>query len=140
MERAPAQEDMLPDSDFTGRVVELLYRVAREVGPGSPEARYRRAFQAAARSAGFLVTKGKAQELRWGDRVLGKYKVDFVLDNVLAVEIARGRDVPSEDFGRTLRYLRDSGLHLALLGVFGDHGVLVKRIINTPNGEDPSDA
>lgn len=129
-------EHTLPDSEFTGRVIELLYRVAREVGSRAPEMRYRRAFQAAARSAGFLVTKGKGQAITWNDRVVGKYKVDFILDHQLVVEIARGNDIPAEDFSRTLRYLKDTGLQLALLACFGDHGVLVKRIIHTQTGEE----
>lgn len=131
-----ATDVVLPDSTFTGRVIELLYEVAREVGPRAPEARYRRAFQSGARTAGFLVTRGKSQAITYNDRVLGKYRVDFLLDTQLVVEISRGNDIPPEDFSRTLRYLKDSGLNLALLAVFGDHGVRVKRVIHTPTGED----
>lgn len=128
--------DALPDSSYTGRVIGVLYEVAREVGPRAPEARYRRAFQAAARRAGFLVARGRSQVLTYQERVVGTYRVDHILDNQLVVEIARGNDIPAQDFSRTLRYLKDSGLNLALLAVFGHHGVRVKRVILTPEGKD----
>jgi len=125
----------LPDEEFTGRVIGLLYNVYREVGPKKPEARYRHAFRNALLGAGILVTRGKTQDLKYGERVVGKYRVDFVLNCELAVEIVRANGIPVEDFSRTLRYLKDSGLQLALLAIFGDHELRIKRVILTHEGE-----
>ncbi|MGI6103215.1 MAG: GxxExxY protein [Patescibacteria group bacterium] len=126
----------LPDDAFTGRVIGLLYDVYRTVGSGRPEARYRTAFRSALVEAGIPVARGKVQSLTYGERVVGRYRVDFVLNGELAVEFARGNSIPAEDFSRTLCYLRDSGLQLALLAVFGDHELRIKRVILTRETEE----
>lgn len=126
------QESVVTDSDFTGKVIGLLYNVHARLGSGRREAHYVRAFADELQTAGIPFRRGRPYPILYSERKVGTYKVDFLLDDKLAVDIKIAKDSYERYFGLILGYLKHSDVRLALLANFGDHQFLVKRIIHSP--------
>lgn len=70
---------------------------------------------------------------RYKDKVIGKNFIDFVVDDVIVVEIKKGNRYSSRHISQILEYLKISGIKLAILINFGLNEVSFKRLINFTN-------
>lgn len=126
------RNNVTEDSEYTGKIIKLLYRVHSRLGSGHKEAQYVRAFADELAQAGIPFRQGRPYPIMHGQRKVGTYKVDFLLEDKLAVDIKIRPDFYEQYFIPVLGYLKYSGVELALLACFRDHQVLVKRIIYSP--------
>lgn len=65
------------------------------------------------------------------DKFIGKHFLDFLIENVVVLEIKKGNGYNMSDMKQVLMYLKTTGLKLGILGYFGSEGVIYKRIINS---------
>jgi len=107
--------------------------VQNRLGSGQKEARYVRAFGGELVQAGVSFRRGPSYPILYGERKVGSYKVDFLIDDKLAVDIKIAQDAYERFFPLVLGYLKHSGVRLALMACFRDDRVYIKRIIYSPD-------
>lgn len=64
---------------------------------------------------------------------IGNHFLDFLISNVIILEIKKGNKTNMSDIKQVLMYLKTTGLKLGILAYFGSNGVVFKRIINSQN-------
>jgi GxxExxY protein len=68
-------------------------------------------------------------EVRYKGQVLGRKRVDFVIEGVM-VEIKAKAALDEVDFMQTLSYLKASGYEVGLLLNFGVKSLEIRRLVN----------
>ncbi len=132
---ATDQPDVTQDSDYTAKIIGLLYRVHNRLGSGYQEKYYQRAFAEELQEAGIPFLRERPYPIFYGERKIGRYKVDFLIEDKLVVELKVAKDFYQRHFGQVLGYLKHSGVKLALLACFREDRVLIKRVIFSPSEE-----
>lgn len=61
---------------------------------------------------------------------MGRYFLDFLIDDKIAVEIKVRREIYEIDWIQLLNYLKANSLKVGLLIVFTKYGVKIKRVAN----------
>lgn len=126
-------DDVITDSDYTGKIIGLLYRVQNRLGSGYQEKYYQRAFAEELQEAGVSFVRERPYPIFYGEKKIGRYKVDFLVEDKLVVELKVAKDFYQRHFGQVLGYLKHSGVKLALMACFREDRVLIKRIIYSPD-------
>lgn len=62
--------------------------------------------------------------------IVGRYFVDFIIDNKIVVEIKQGNHFSKKYFNQVNSYLKVTKLKLAILINFTSKGVKFKRLVN----------
>jgi len=123
------REDLLyPDLSF--RIVKVLFEVYKELGPGHQEKYYQRAT-----ALGLTNEKLKHKEQLYVPLVfrgvkIGKNFLDFLVEDVIVLELKKGEFVPSIIYQQVEEYLRSINKPLAIVANFTSKGVRYKRVIN----------
>ena len=87
---------MNSDERVVYRILEAARKVHRVLGCGFPEIIYERALITELRSNGFQVEKEKTIKIWYASRVVGKHRLDLVVDDSVIVEIeGESRNHPS---------------------------------------------
>ena len=123
------REDLLyPDLSF--RIVKVLFEVYKELGPGHQEKYYQRAT-----ALGLTNEKLKHKEQLYVPLVfrgvkIGKNFLDFLVEDVIVLELKKGEFVQSIIYQQVEEYLRSINKPLAIVANFTSKGVRYKRVIN----------
>jgi GxxExxY protein len=68
-------------------------------------------------------------ELRYKDESLGRYFLDFLIEDKIVLEIKSDSKFYIRDIKQVLGYLKAKNLELGILACFGRRGLIYKRII-----------
>lgn len=105
-----------PGDDLTGRVIGCAIEVHRRLGPGLLESAYQRCLASEMRHAGVMFQTEVALPITYRDERLDcGYRMDFVVDNRLVVEIKAIRAIEPIHHAQLVSYLQLSGLPIGLL-------------------------
>ena len=117
-------------SELSYKIVGLIYKVYNDLGYGYQEKYYQRALAAEFKANKVLYKKEIPYKINYKNKNIGKYKLDFLVENSIALEIKVANNFYPKHFKQVLGYLRAMGLKLGLLAIFKKDGVEIKRIIN----------
>ena len=123
------KNDLLyPELSF--RINGVLFEVYRQMGGGHHEKYYQKAVV-----LGLLKEKIKFREqvyvpLKFNDKIVGKYFLDFLIEDKIILELKRGKMIPILNLKQTKQYLSTLNLKLGIVASFTQEGVVIKRIIN----------
>lgn len=117
-------------SEMTSRIIACAIEVHKTLGPGFEELFYQRALDRELVAAGLEATREVWINVEYKGLVLGKKRVDFVIEDCL-VEIKAKSALEDVDKVQTLSYLKASGYPIGLLINFGGTEIEIKRIANT---------
>lgn len=123
-------------SEITSRIIACAIEVHKTLGPGFEELFYQRALHRELSAAGLEATREAWIDVEYKGFVLGKKRVDFVIEDCL-VEIKAKALLEDVDKVQTLSYLKASGYPIGLLINFGGTEIEIKRIANTKNKYKP---
>ncbi len=70
-------------------------------------------------------------ELKYEDESIGYYKLDFIIEEKIVLELKARRSYHTKFFKQVLAYLRSTGLPLAIVANFGKESLEYKRVINS---------
>jgi GxxExxY protein len=116
-------------SELTSRIIACAIEVHKTLGPGFEEVFYQRALHREMVAAGLDAAREVDIEVHYKDLVLGKKRVDFVVDQCL-VEIKAKALLDDVDVVQTISYLKASGYPVGLLINFGGPKIEIKRLAN----------
>ena len=107
-----------------------LFDVYRQLGGGHDEKTYQKATAQAFYLKKIIFSEQFYMPIKFNDKIVGKYYLDFLVENKIIIELKRGKFIPMPIIRQTERYLEALNLPLALIACFTYNGVTVKRIIN----------
>ena len=115
----------------SNRVISAFYTVYNKLQYGYLEQVYVGAMAVELRRSGLRFEREHAMNVLYEGEVVGRYRADLVVEEVLVVEVKAGRALDESARWQTLNYLRATGLELALLLHFGPapkfHRVVASR-------------
>ena len=120
---------VLPELSF--KIMGALFAVHNELGPTLLEKYYQRALAKELKLQKLSFTQEVPVTLEYKGNSIGKYMLDFIVDNQVIIENkAQGGYKPSF-FKQTHAYLRQTCLPLAILVNFRCPRLEFRRIVNT---------
>ncbi len=121
-----------PHEDITYRIVGAAIAVHRRMGPGYKEIMYQRALEAEFDQSGLAFEAQKNLEVYYGDRLVGLYIPDFIVENKVIVEIKAFATLGEKYLGQVITYLNYTGLPVGLLINFGRRSLWRRRVFPSP--------
>ncbi len=122
-------EETLIHHALCRRIIGATYDVFKALNFGYQEKQYQRAVATRFDELGINYRRELHLPLRYHDRIIGRYFVDFVVDQAVVLELKVANDVYDTHVNQVLGYLKSSGLEVGLLALFTQSGVRIKRII-----------
>ena len=119
-----------PLEDLTQKVIGCAFKIFNEIGYGYSEKVYQQAMSIELEKSGVSFEREKYAKILYDGQVAGRFFLDFLIDNKLAVEIKVRREIFPSDWTQLLNYLKAKDLKVGLLIVFSKHKVLIKRLVN----------
>ena len=116
-------------SELTEKIIGLCLDVHRNLGPGFPEKVYHKALELVFSKNDFDYDSEKEFNVMFLNKLVGKFRVDFVINKKVIVEIkAITGDLPEVFKAQVISYLKASGLEVGILINFGNDKLNVKRL------------
>ena len=129
MTRQIKRKDLLyPELSY--KIIGILFEVFNELGYKYQEKYYQRAIGESLRNIKLPFKEQVHVPIKFRDANIGRYIVDFLIDNKIALEIKRGDYFSRSDIIQILAYLKTTKLKLGILARFSSKGLKFKRIIN----------
>lgn len=101
---------------ISGKIVNAAHSVHSALGPGLLESAYEEALAYELRKRGLRFARQVSIPLIYDGVNLGEaYRADFIVEDVVIVEIKSVEEVPPVAFRQVLTYLKLANLHLGLL-------------------------
>ncbi|MGI6414187.1 MAG: GxxExxY protein [Thermoguttaceae bacterium] len=119
----------LEHKEITGQIIGAALEVYRVLGYGFLERVYQRAMQVELRQRGLKAETESAIEVRYKGTVVGDYRADLFVENVVVVELKVAKTYMLEDEPQLLNELKATGVRVGLLINFGRTKVEFKRMV-----------
>lgn len=120
---------VLPELSYT--IMGMLFSVHNELGPSLLEKYYQRAVTRELDRQAIPYKKEFPVCLMYKDEPIGKYILDFIINDAIILETKAQIAWSPKFFRQTLAYLKETGLPLAIIVNFRRPRVEYKRIINS---------
>lgn len=112
--------DWIPfHADLTRVVIGTFFDVYNELGPRYLESVYEASMAYALADAGLSVERQKRVAVYFRGRIAGEFRLDLLVEGVLAVELKAAKTIDPTHEAQLLNYLRATRVELGLLLNFG---------------------
>ena len=118
----------LRDLEITESIIAAPIAVHRELGPGFLESVYEEALAVEFAIRGIAFVRQKAIPLFYRDHQIGEHRLDFVVENKIAVELKAIEALENVHFAIVRSYLKAVGLSDGLILNFSSMPLTVKRV------------
>ena len=127
---ATKKSDYTDRDPLTANIIKACYQVHSQLGPGFIERIYVNALKIELAQLELCYIAEKEFTIKYGNQNIGKFRVDFLVDSKVIVEIKalEGR-VPKIFETQVISYLKASGLNVGLLINFGNRSCEVRRLM-----------
>jgi len=117
------------EDKVTEKIIGVCFDVHNRLGPGFPEKIYHNALKKTFKRDGIKFSSEKLYDVMFGEENIGKFKVDFLIENTVILEIkAINGKLPKVFEAQVISYLKAAGIRAGLLVNFGDISCKVRRI------------
>lgn len=120
----------LAHSELSFKIIGCLYETSNELGGGYQEKYYQRGVAAIFAKHKLRFTEQVYVPLSIAGVKIGSYYLDFLVEDLVVVEIKKGNYFAHTNIQQVNGYLKSTGLKLGILANFTDKGVRIKRIVN----------
>ena len=110
-------------------VVGILFDTHNQLGGALKEKHYQRAVAKLLKEKGIAFEEQYMIPVKLGEKEVGKYFFDFLIEDRLILEIKVGR-LKKEYFDQLHSYIKTSGKKLGILAIFTENEVKFRRILN----------
>ncbi len=123
------KDDLLhPELSFV--INGILFDVFKQIGGGHKEKYYQKAVAIGLKQKNLNFREQYYVPLEFEGNVIGKYFLDFLIEDKIILELKRDQFIPAHIIHQTKQYLQTTKLQLGLIACFTHRGVTIKRIIN----------
>lgn len=123
-------EIVLPHLSY--KVMGLMFKIHNELGSSLLEKYYRRAIERELYTSKLKFKREVPVELLYGGQSIGRYFLDFVVEDLLIIEAKAQQYYSPKFFKQALSYLNQTNKPLAIIVNFRGTNLRYKRVIN-PN-------
>jgi len=116
--------------ELSYEIVGLAFEVYNNLGYGYREKLYHRGFAEELINKKFNFKREVPITLKYKDKIIGKYFIDFIVENKVVIEFKVANDFYTKDIKQLISYLKATGLKLGILIIFTKDGVKYRRIVN----------
>lgn len=121
---------IFPYKKLTYQINGLLFETYKKLGFGYQEKYYQRTFEEILKENKLLYKKEMHVPIKINNRIIGRYFIDFVINNKIVVELKIANDIYQRHFKQVYGYLKAQNLKIGLLALITPNGIKIKRIIN----------
>lgn len=119
-----------PESELTSEIINCIFKVYNELGFGLAERIYQKALAKEFDLNKIPYGKEHYGKILYRDEIVGKYFLDFLVNDKVAVELKVRNHNYSSDEAQLLGYLKSNKIKIGLLLTITNTGVKIKRLIN----------
>jgi len=116
--------------DLTKSIIGLVFDMYNSMKYGYQEKYYQRAYELLLLENKILYKKELCVPIYFKDRIIGRYFIDFLIENKLVLEFKVGKEIKDQHIQQVLAYLKTNNLKLGLIALLTDKKVEIKRVIN----------
>ncbi len=116
--------------ELSYKLVGVLYKVHQELGNRYQEKYYQRAIAIELKKQNIPYREQVMADLVYAGENIGKYYLDFLINNVIILEIKAAPRLLPKDFQQVKAYLELHKLQLGILVNFRSESIRPKRILN----------
>lgn len=120
----------LVEGDLSYKTVGILYEVHTRLGGRYQEKYYQRAVEKLLQKAGIKYQKELAVDLTFENDKIGKYFLDFLIEDRVVLELKAVYRFHPNDFRQLSAYLKAKNLALGILANFRGEKLTYKRVLN----------
>lgn len=117
--------------ELSYQLVGILFSVHNELGNRYQEKYYQRAIEEALTTARVRFTREISVDLQYNGKNIGKYFLDFLIEDAIILEIKAVPRLLPKDFSQVFAYLRANNIELGILANFRKERLAYKRILNS---------
>ena len=117
-------------SEITQNIIGAAIEVHKILGNGFQEVIYQRALDIELQNLKLLVTREVEMAIFYKDKAIGTRRVDFLVNDIICVEIKASIKLEDVHLAQALNYLEAFNLEVGLLINFGAKSLEVKRLFN----------
>jgi len=119
--------------DLSYQIIGVLFEVSNELGYGYQEKYFEKAVGDGLKLRGLNYKKQIIYNITYQGKTIGYYRLDFLVDNKIILEIKTGKRFAKKDFDQVKGYLKATGKKLAIMAIFTYNGVKFYRVLNLNN-------
>jgi GxxExxY protein len=119
---------VLPDLSY--RIVGCLFEVSNEIGSGHLERIYQRAIAESFKRSSLSFKEQVRVPVTFKDKPIGWYQLDFLIEDVVVLELKQGNHYRTAHMKQLLSYLKSTNKPIAIIATFRSDGVICKRLVN----------
>lgn len=117
-------------SELTSKIIGCAMAVHRALGNGFQEVIYQRALEIEMADNGIGFSREHEMPIYYKKQQIGTRRVDFLVDNVVSVELKAIIKLEDVHFAQAINYLEAYDLEVGLLINFGSKSLEFKRLLN----------
>jgi len=116
--------------DLCYEIMGLAFNVFKNLGYGYREKYYQRALAEEFNKEKIKYKRECSVKLIYNDRIIGRYFIDFIVEDRIIIELKVAKDFYTKDIKRILGYLKAKNLKLGILIIITKEGMKYKRFVN----------
>ena len=120
----------LVHKELSYKLIGILFKVYNELGGGYQEKYYQKAIALELKNNSIKFKEQLLVDLKYNQEKIGKYYIDFLIDNKIVLEIKATPVFYSRDIKQVIAYLKATGLTLGILAGFSKYELKFRRILN----------
>lgn len=117
--------------DLSYKIMGILFSVHSQLGNKYQEKYYQRAIEQGLRDSNLKFQKEIPVDLKFNSKKIGKYLLDFFIENAIILEVKAVPSLRPKDFSQLLAYLVANNVELGILANFRTDSLTYKRILNS---------
>jgi len=130
IDRIKANKKVIIYPELSYELMALLFKVHNTMGKNFQEKYYQRAVEIELKKQGIPYEREKLVRLYYEKENIGRYYIDFVVSNKIALEIKAADYFKREFTAQVLAYLSSAQLKLGIIVNFNSQTLLYKRYVN----------
>lgn len=116
--------------ELSYKIMAVAFRIFNKVGFGMPEKYYQEAFAKELQKEKISYEREKFIKLKYNNQDIGKYFLDFVVDNKIVIELKVRPRFGYVHIKQAIGYIKSGDYKLAILIYFTHDGVKYRRVLN----------
>ena len=122
--------DKYKHKELTDMIIQAFYNVYNELGYGFLENVYQNALYFELQDMGLEVEAQKAINVYYQTRLVGKYKADLIVNNLIIIELKAIDCLVEENVNQLINYLKATDKEVGLLLNFGTKPEIRRKIFD----------
>jgi len=122
-------------SEITSKIIGAAMRVHSALGNGFQEVIYQRALKIEMSDTGLNFFREQELPIYYKNQQIGKRRVDFLVENVVSVELKALTELEDVHLAQAINYLEAYDLEVGLLINFGGKSLEYKRVVNRKSNQ-----